>query len=483
MSDARPSVRPRCGACRRGFTLLEIMLAMTLSAALVAGLWMAVTVHLKAYDSGRQEVEQAQLFRALTRRLTADVSGAASGGVSGVLPGINLTPVQPAEDAIVPGDAAPQPQQKSGLNLGLAGRGQPSRLGPVAKGPSVVAGNSTGNSTAPRSGTGPSTSAGRPTATGSTLSNANKGSPTDNSAAAIAAAAPPMVNKSVAAPLPLQLAGGSRWLEITSAPWIVPHRDDAIEDDSQRAKRCRARTVRYYVGIPGEPWMEVMEAATGAAVRGVLVRREQLPPVPQELIPGAVPLPMETPLESSAPGVPPLTQSEAPPAGPEAAPAANAAGTEGQLPETVGLTELPEVSALSFRYFDGRGWLDHWHSGEMGRLPLAIEALWATAKPWKPSGRRGRAATDEERAAYEEELASVEPFAEYFLDGPNLPPDLASENSPWQVGRAVIVVPQGQPAAPPAEWSAPDDGVLTPPADPLAPFAPALPSPTAGRLR
>ena len=52
-----PSRRHR-GSARRGFTLLEVILALGISTLVVAGLWMAVDFQLRATDTGRYRVEQ-----------------------------------------------------------------------------------------------------------------------------------------------------------------------------------------------------------------------------------------------------------------------------------------------------------------------------------------------------------------------------------------------------------------------------------------
>src|SRR4051812_34991906 len=58
---------------RRGFSLLEVMLAMLLSAALLAVLWTALSLHLRAFDSGRFEIERSQLARAVLRKIETDL--------------------------------------------------------------------------------------------------------------------------------------------------------------------------------------------------------------------------------------------------------------------------------------------------------------------------------------------------------------------------------------------------------------------------
>lgn len=60
---------------RRGFTLIELVLAIALSIALVALLGMAIDLHLVRLDSSRTSIEQAQIARAIFNRITTDLRG------------------------------------------------------------------------------------------------------------------------------------------------------------------------------------------------------------------------------------------------------------------------------------------------------------------------------------------------------------------------------------------------------------------------
>lgn len=66
----RPSPPP---GPRPAFTLLEVLLALALGTALLTVLWAGVSLHLRAYDSGRTEIEQTQVARALLRKMEADL--------------------------------------------------------------------------------------------------------------------------------------------------------------------------------------------------------------------------------------------------------------------------------------------------------------------------------------------------------------------------------------------------------------------------
>lgn len=72
---------------RRAFTLLEVLLSLGLSVLLLAGIGMAIDLHLRLLQTSRAEVEQAQLARAILRKMADDLRGAvqykSSAGASG----------------------------------------------------------------------------------------------------------------------------------------------------------------------------------------------------------------------------------------------------------------------------------------------------------------------------------------------------------------------------------------------------------------
>ena len=61
---------------RRGFTLLEVLLALMLTSLVLVALSMAVDFHLRVADRGRIHVEEAQLARALLHQIAGDLRGA-----------------------------------------------------------------------------------------------------------------------------------------------------------------------------------------------------------------------------------------------------------------------------------------------------------------------------------------------------------------------------------------------------------------------
>ena len=85
---SRFKTRPRHQ--RSAFTLLETMLALSLSALLLAGIYAAIDQSWRASASGREEMERAQLARALIHKIEVDIRS-----ITFVPP----PPVAPTEDA------------------------------------------------------------------------------------------------------------------------------------------------------------------------------------------------------------------------------------------------------------------------------------------------------------------------------------------------------------------------------------------------
>lgn len=69
----RRASRLRAGYFRRAFTLLEVLLALTLSVILLGAIFTTMTQSWRLTASGREEMERSQLARALARKIAMDV--------------------------------------------------------------------------------------------------------------------------------------------------------------------------------------------------------------------------------------------------------------------------------------------------------------------------------------------------------------------------------------------------------------------------
>jgi prepilin-type N-terminal cleavage/methylation domain-containing protein len=64
---------PTVGKLRRGFTLLEVIIALSLSVLLLTAVYGAIRMQYRVSQSGREQMEQAQLARAILRMIESDV--------------------------------------------------------------------------------------------------------------------------------------------------------------------------------------------------------------------------------------------------------------------------------------------------------------------------------------------------------------------------------------------------------------------------
>lgn len=78
---------------RRGFSLIELVLAIALSIALAALLGMAIDLHLVRLDSSRTSIEQAQIARSILDRIAADLRATTTA------PSQDMSELQSAADA------------------------------------------------------------------------------------------------------------------------------------------------------------------------------------------------------------------------------------------------------------------------------------------------------------------------------------------------------------------------------------------------
>ncbi len=255
---------------RRGYTLVEMLLATALCSVLLSALWMLMSTYGELFDKGQQQVERTQLCRALLEQMADDLRSA----IQDPLPGT-------ADETA---GAAPR------RRFGLAGTARELRFDVLQLTPTQ------GN------------------------------------------------------PIPVGRTAGR-----------------SVE--AQAARVPELRTVHYTFFAP-DPGDELSE------------------PGPQGLV--RTELDFETPIDSAAAGL-----AEAPPREVPSAASAVSAERPGEDPEADAddtRLSVPEVVALQFRYFDGRGWTDGWNSLERKSLPAAVEIqLQIASVPSTPARRRAGA--------------------------------------------------------------------------------------------
>ncbi len=307
-------MQPRRSARPAGFTLLEVILALALTALVLVILGMAVDFHLRALDNGRSHVEEAQLARAVLQLIADDLRSAVrpnpitidGSAVSAAQSSSSSTPAASAPTGSPATGSAPSPaapirippsssKSNAGIAIALGSSGSPS-------GSSGESGAETGSE------------AGTAAEEGTTVPDVvNSASPQ---------AVPGIYGTADA--LQVDKSRRPRLEELLSQGGTAP-------DLAAMKPAGNIRTATYFVIPPDGSFAGQSGGLTGG-VTG-LVRRD---------------------LDRSA-----ATYLE------------SMGGTSDPL---VGLESIaPEVAAIDFLYFDGAEWTDLWNSEEMGGLPRAVQ--------------------------------------------------------------------------------------------------------------
>jgi len=332
-----------------GFSILEVLLAMALSTALLAGLFSALSLFMRSFDSGRTNVEQAQLARAMLRQISGDLrsavvdtstKGPSTGGANPLaLPGDFISP---ADDApTLPDTLSPERMQ-----VLLPGVDTSVSQGPTTR----LVGTSDRLDMCVRS-TGPAAALAALIATTEPTTDAYS-----DGTAATSASAPGSVRQV------------SYFCQDSSDP------DRMLVDPTKQQTRATSTVT------------EEESPAIG------LVRRE----TPWSAVAGDDSFgspPAEAPLDTAT-----TATSESSSASATSTPSAATRPSERHVPtslDTLHVVETltPEIVEVAFRYFDGSAWYSSWDSASDGGLPVAVDVAFWFAEP-ADEVRRPRAAAE-----------------------------------------------------------------------------------------
>jgi hypothetical protein len=339
------------GSHSRGFTLLEVILAVGLSVLVLIAVAMAVDIHLRLVDSNRTGVEEAQLARALLNRMADELRGTvlynpvdmskmignvspqgggsggaggggnASGGTSGGGGASGGTTGGGNSSGGGTGGGNASGGGNTGGNSGGGNTSGGTSGGGSRSGGTTGGGGNTGGSTGGGS-TGGSTGGGGSTTQTTSMSGSTGGSTTDTSAGSTGPQSVP------------GLFGTATEIQIDTSR--LPRIDElqamvATEGSEVPTVTGDMKTVTYYM-LGDQSYGAANPVGTSQGKHG-LVRLE---------------------FDRAA---------------------AAWAAQQGQL---VGMDEnaepiAPEVAFIQFSYFDGTEWVDEWDSTERGGLPVAVE--------------------------------------------------------------------------------------------------------------
>ncbi|MBX9789593.1 MAG: type II secretion system protein GspJ [Pirellulales bacterium] len=355
---------------RVAFTLLELLLAMVLAGALMAGLWGILSLNLRTFEAGRVKTQRAQLTRALAERIEDDLR--------------NLAPL--AEETRATHDRL----NAAGATASSFDAMPSAAAAPISNPSAVVASPS-------QPGLGPA-----------------------------AGVAPPVIP-----PPPANAAESPSAVDAATPPAYVPARIDSLVGSSHalqlRVSNCAAAAdappatdasgqlvnplprdllvVEYRLEQPQsapQP-VEGIAARSGPAWRGAGLTRRQRAWSIEATSPDAFAADdtasfltsdtgsaaADNAFTTGADGVLPINPS---PVGDYDSldPTNRPGSTQASLPTAPGNPSqqlfVPEVTGWQLRYFDGAQWHAQWHSARKG-LPVAIEVT-LSLRAEEPSTRR-----------------------------------------------------------------------------------------------
>jgi len=331
---------------RPAFTLLEVLLAMALTALVLVVIAMALDLHLRAVDAGRTEVEQAQLARAILHRMGDDIRGA-----------VPYDPLKSDQTMIlaVTADELTKAMAGSGTS-GASGSSGSGASGSGGSGGSASSGSG-GSGSGGSSGSGGTGAGGTSSGTGG-ASQASSGSSLSGlsglsslSGSGASATGEDATTDPNAGVSPRALPGLYGTVDVLQMDVSRLPRLDQLSSDVTLSpgsgtldRASDLKTVTYYV-IPPDSG-QLAASAQGTTVRTGLVRRE---------------LDRAVTAHAAELGTLDLMDAEVEPL-------------------------APEVVAVEFAYFDGLEWLDYWDSQELGGLPWAIQITLLVAPSRNPSG-------------------------------------------------------------------------------------------------
>ncbi len=304
-------------AVRSGYTLLELMLALTLAGFVLAAIGMAIDLHLRALDSRRTNVEEAEVARAVLRRMADDLRSAVAYTT------IDFSSLEDLAIGVVPDDF--DIDDLDGANDDPNAPPEDEPLGedaPFGEMPEAD-----------------------PDAAG------------EEEMSLVSRVEPP----------PVVGVYGNRYelqIDISRLPRIDEYSATVSADGEVRNIPSDVKTVTWYLitgprnysGLdttnPGAaPEMETTSSMFGSVggTRPMSSQPEQIDPRTGLPYRGLVRRELDRAVTAWA-------------------------ATNGELPEIVlGEVLAPEVTQLEFRYFDGTQWLEEWDSEEIGGIPLAVE--------------------------------------------------------------------------------------------------------------
>jgi hypothetical protein len=340
-----------------GLTLLELILALSLSVVLLFAVGMALRLYWRSFDVKRTNIEQAHLARAILRKMEDDLRTAvqytpvdlsglesmtSSSSLAGAFAGMTGTGSPAATAGATGGGAGTGGGSGTGTGGGGRSTAQTSQSGQSAGSATGASANSstskTGGSTSTQSG-GTSTGGSSTAASGASAS--DQAATGESAATETTAETPPAV---------VGLYGSANQLQF----------------DVSRLPR-----VDEYAG--GSP-ANMVQIPSDIKTLTYYVRSESIGGTTSTFGSAAAPGSSEPSTTGQGRGLMRLEMDRAVSAYSESNGSVSAGYDAAKL-------LADEVTSITFRYWNGTEWVSDWNSDEMGGLPLAVEVVMTMADP------------------------------------------------------------------------------------------------------
>jgi hypothetical protein len=365
-------VAAKLSARRAGLTLLELMLALSLSVVLLFAVGLALRLYWRSFDVKRTNVEQAHLARAILRKMEddlrtavqytpVDLSGLESMTSSSSLSGAFAGMTGAGSPAATAGGSTPGTSGgATGAQIGGSATGASTNTGGGATAqanPSVSGGAAPGasaNSSASKTGSAPSTQSGGSTSTGGN-SAPTAGAATSGQAAAGETTATETTAETPPAVVGLYGSANQLQFDVSRLPRVDEYAGGSAASMVQIPSDIK--TLTYYVRSDSSGGSTSTSTFGSSSLSSAAASGSSEPSATGQ---GRGLMRLEMDRAVSA-------YSES-----NGSPSTSYDGAK---------LLADEVTSIAFRYWNGTEWVSDWNSDEMGGLPLAVEIVMTMADP------------------------------------------------------------------------------------------------------
>lgn len=333
--------RALSGGIRSAFTLLETILALSLSALLLGAIYAAIDQSWRTAASGREEMERAQLARALIHKIEIDIRA------------ITFVPPPPVEETDEAGTTTSSTNSGSGLTTGGGGGSGGGGGGNNSGGGGGGGNNSGGGGSGGGNNSGGGGGGGGNNSGGGGKSGGSSGGGSSGS----------------------KSGGGSSGSSTSSSFGMAA--SSAASNSSSTASTTDSTTTEE-TG-PNSKSMGIRGTLQGFEISTARPRRDLLPGTGATATMRTsdlrqVSYSFNPPGTSSVSG---LVRTEGDRMAVETLESSGGSATQISTVQML----APEVAAFHVRYFDGRMWSETWDTDTSGRIPRAIEVSFAFSPP------------------------------------------------------------------------------------------------------